>query len=74
MHAASHEATAESLAQVFMCQRWRGLGLIPDRGGSKGLPRKNGRLLDGTPVIARSILQAFACGFIDRVIVSTEDD
>ena len=57
-----------------MCQRWRGLGLIPDRGGSKGLPRKNGRLLDGTPVIARSILQAFACGFIDRVIVSTDDD
>ena len=57
-----------------MYQGWRVLGLIPARGGSKGLPRKNVRLLDGKPLIAHSILQAFACGFIDRVIVSTDDD
>lgn len=49
------------------------LGLIPARGGSKGLPRKNIRLLGGKPLMAHSILQGHACGFIDRVIVSTED-
>ena len=49
------------------------LGLIPARGGSKGLPRKNIRLLGGKPLMAHSIVQGHACGFIDRVIVSTED-
>jgi len=59
--AASPEATAESIAQVFMYQGWRVLGLIPARGGSKGLPRKNVRLLDGKPLTAHGTLQAFAC-------------
>lgn len=53
--------------------KWSVLGLIPARGGSKGLPRKNIRLLGGKPLIAHSIEQGRACGFIDRVIVSTDD-
>lgn len=49
------------------------LGLIPARGGSKGVPRKNLRMLGGKPLIAHSIEQGRRCGFIDRVIVSTDD-
>lgn len=42
------------------------------RGGSKGLPGKNIRLLGGKPLIAWSIEQALSAGRIDRVIVSTD--
>jgi CMP-N,N'-diacetyllegionaminic acid synthase len=47
--------------------------LIPARGGSKGLPRKNIRPLAGKPLIAYSIEAALSCRLIDRVIVSTDD-
>lgn len=47
--------------------------IIPARGGSKGLPRKNLRLLAGKPLIAHSILACLSCKKISRVIVSTED-
>jgi len=50
------------------------LALIPARGGSKGIPRKNLLPLAGKPMIAYSILQAQAARTIDRVIVSTDDD
>jgi N-acylneuraminate cytidylyltransferase len=36
------------------------LALIPARGGSKGIPRKNTMMLGGKPLIAHSILQAKA--------------
>ena len=49
------------------------LGLIPARGGSKGLPRKNIKLLLGKPLIAWTIEQTLASKFLDRVIVSTDD-
>ncbi len=49
------------------------LALIPARGGSKGISRKNILLLDGKPVIAYSILQALESKHITRVIVSTDD-
>lgn len=49
------------------------LALIPARGGSKGIPRKNCRLLAGKPLIAWSIEAALASPFIDSVVVSTED-
>lgn len=48
------------------------IGLIFARGGSKGLPRKNTKLLNGKPLIAWSIEQAKAVNEIDRVIVSTD--
>jgi len=50
------------------------LCVIPARGGSKGLPGKNIKDLCGKPLIAYSIQQALASRYIDRVVVSTEDD
>lgn len=49
------------------------LSIIPARGGSKGLPRKNLRLLAGKPLVAYPIEAAKNCRLIDRVIVSTDD-
>ena len=49
------------------------LALIPARGGSKALPRKNVRLLAGRPLIAYSIEVALAAETITRTIVSTDD-
>jgi CMP-N-acetylneuraminic acid synthetase len=49
------------------------LALIPARGGSKGIPRKNLLMLAGKPLIAYSIEQALASRFITRTVVSTED-
>ncbi|MFZ7791700.1 cytidylyltransferase domain-containing protein [Acinetobacter lwoffii] len=48
--------------------------LIPARGGSKRLPRKNVKLLNSKPLIAWSVEVAKASKYIDRVIVSTEDE
>ena len=49
------------------------LGLIPARGGSKGFPRKNIKLLLDKPLIAWTIEQALESKYIDRLIVSTDD-
>ena len=49
------------------------IGLIPARGGSKGIPRKNLELLDGRPLIVWTIESALASGVFDRLIVSTDD-
>jgi len=49
------------------------LGLIPARGNSKGLPRKNILPLLGKPLIAWTIEQALESRYLDRVIVSTDD-
>jgi YrbI family 3-deoxy-D-manno-octulosonate 8-phosphate phosphatase len=49
------------------------IAIIPARGGSKGIPRKNVRLLAGKPLLAHSIEQAFASGTVKRVLVSTDD-
>ena len=43
------------------------------RGGSKGIPRKNLRLLGGKPLLAHSIECAHAVALVQRVIVSTDD-
>ncbi len=51
----------------------RYLALIPARGGSKGVPGKNLRLVGGRPLLAWSISQALACSRINRTIVSTDD-
>jgi N-acylneuraminate cytidylyltransferase len=50
------------------------LGIIPARGGSKGLPRKNSRLLCGKPLVAYSIEAALQTPNINRVVVSTDDE
>ena len=49
------------------------LGVIPARGGSRGLPGKNILNLHGKPLIAWTIEAALASRYLDRVIVSTED-
>lgn len=49
------------------------LGLIPARGGSKGLPRKNIKPLLGKPLIAWTIEQALTSKYLDKVVVSTDD-
>lgn len=50
------------------------IAIIPARGGSKGIPRKNIRLLAGKPLIAYTIEAASKSKYIDRAIVSTEDE
>jgi len=50
------------------------LAIIPARGGSKGIPRKNLRLLCGKPLIAYTIEAALNSKLINRVVVSTEDE
>ena len=49
------------------------IAIIPARGGSKRLPRKNILPLAGKPIIAYPIQTALDSGVFDKVIVSTED-
>jgi len=49
------------------------IGIVPARGGSKGIPRKNIVPLGGKPLIAWTIEAALQAGSLDRLIVSTDD-
>jgi len=49
------------------------LGIIPARGGSKGIPRKNIKLLHGKELIKYSIEIGLKCDLLDQIMVSTED-
>ena len=49
------------------------LAIILARGGSKRLPRKNLRNLNGKPLIAHTILSALKCKYLDEVIVSSDN-
>src|SRR5688572_8535378 len=61
-----HEPTAADARPMLVAA-------ICARGGSKGVPRKNLRLLAGKPLIGRAVEQALACGIFDRVVASTDD-
>jgi CMP-N,N'-diacetyllegionaminic acid synthase len=50
------------------------LTIIPARGGSKGIPRKNIKVINGEPLIAYTIKEAKKSKYISRIIVSTEDE
>lgn len=50
------------------------IAVIPARGGSKRIPRKNIKLFGGKPIIAYSIACAASSALFDRIIVSTDDD
>jgi CMP-N,N'-diacetyllegionaminic acid synthase len=50
------------------------LALIPARGGSKGVPRKNVRAIGGKPLIAWTIEAAQQARSVSRIVVSTEDE
>jgi len=49
------------------------IAIIPARGGSKGLPRKNIRLLNGNPLIYYTAVEARKSKYLDRILVSTDD-
>jgi len=50
------------------------VAVLPARGGSKGIPRKNIRLLAGKPLIAWTIEAALAARSVDLVLTSTDDE
>jgi len=50
------------------------LGIIPARGGSKGIPGKNIKLLGGKPLIAYTALAAQSAGIFSRVILTTDSE
>jgi len=50
------------------------LGIIPARGGSKGIPRKNIQIISGKPLIAWSIINAQQSKYIDKIILSSDDN
>jgi len=50
------------------------LALIPARGGSKGVPRKNIKQLRGKELLRYSIEFGLSCDFLTRVVVSTDDE
>lgn len=52
----------------------RVLGIVPARGGSKGVPRKNIRLLCGKPLLQYTAEAALAAHGLERVILSTDDE
>ena len=49
------------------------IAVIPARGGSKRIPRKNIKIFNGKPMIAWSIEAAMSSGLFERIIVSTDD-
>ncbi|MBZ5751968.1 acylneuraminate cytidylyltransferase family protein [Metabacillus rhizolycopersici] len=50
------------------------VGIIPARGGSKRLPKKNITKLNGLPMIEYTIMAAKKCPLVNRVLVSTENE
>lgn len=48
------------------------IGIIPARGGSKGVPKKNIKLLNGKPLIEYTIESSIASKVFDKIIVSTD--
>jgi len=50
------------------------VSIIPARGGSKRIPRKNIKIFHGKPMIAYSIQAAQKSGLFDKIIVSTDDE
>lgn len=49
------------------------LAIIPARGGSKGIPRKNIKMFAGKPLLCWTIEAALTSAFVDRTVVTTED-
>lgn len=49
------------------------VAIIPARGGSKGIPKKNIKLLDNKPLIEYTIDSAKKCDIVDKIIVSTDN-
>jgi pseudaminic acid cytidylyltransferase len=56
-----------------MTSKTKPIAIIPARGGSKRIPRKNIRLFAGMPIIAHSIINAQKTKLFDKIFVSTDD-
>lgn len=50
------------------------LGIVPARGGSKGVPGKNVRLLAGRPLLEYTAQAAHESGVLDRIVLSTDSE
>jgi N-acylneuraminate cytidylyltransferase len=50
------------------------VAIVPARGGSKSIPRKNIKRLGGVPLLAYSVEAGRTAGLVDRVLVSTDDE
>jgi len=50
------------------------IAIIPARGGSKGIKRKNLVPFNGKPLVAHSVIHAIQSGLVSRVLVSTDDE
>ncbi len=50
------------------------IAIIPARGGSKRIPRKNIKPFEGKPMIAHAIMAAKASGLFEHIVVSTDDE
>lgn len=81
MYAGTMEDTALSGRQLITWSKNRTmlldnriLGIIPARGGSKGIPKKNIFPVNHKPLIYYSISEALKSAYIDRLIVTTDDD
>lgn len=57
-----------------MTKKYSILGIIPARGGSKGLPGKNIIDLGGKPLLAWTIEESLASSMLDRVVLTTDDE
>ncbi len=71
VHPVTVESSRQSLARVAHVPI---IAVIPARGGSRGIPRKNARLLNGRPLIEYAIDAALNSKRIDQVCVTTDDD
>jgi len=58
---------------INLLKKKKYLAVILARGGSKRLPRKNLRRLNGKPLIAHTIISALKCQHLDEIIVSSDD-
>ena len=70
---AASQAQGNALDVTASAGRLKTLALVPARGGSKGIPRKNIRLIAGKPLIAWTIEAALRSGLLDAVVVTTDD-
>ena len=68
------EGTSDMSAERQTAAAGRVVAIIPARGGSKGVPRKNLRRVGGVPLIERAVRTASETDSIDLVVVSTDDD
>src|SRR5688500_15261371 len=60
--------------RLSMIQSKRVLAVIPARGGSKGVTKKNVRIVAGKPLIGWTIDEAKKSRYIDRLVLSSDDE